>query len=68
MKDYFKFSLLVSVAVYLLVSFIEWDIFWIINIPDYSHERRGLMIVGYGSVQFICYCIWDVFDAKSHLS
>lgn len=40
---YIKASFLVSVAIYLVISFIVWDILWIAKI-QWNNERRGLVV------------------------
>jgi len=43
-KKYITASFLVSVAIYLIVSFIYWDILWIAKI-EWNNERRGLVVL-----------------------
>ena len=41
---YIKASFLVSVAIYLIVSFILWDILWIFRI-EWNTQRRGIVVL-----------------------
>lgn len=47
MKKYILFSLIVSIAVYFIISFIYWDITVITQIPKATAEQRGLIIAAW---------------------
>jgi len=43
-KNYWIFSLLISVVLYLLFSFIRWDIKWLLNAGQWSGFDRGMLV------------------------
>ena len=45
LKRYLKISLLTTIAAYLIVSFVKWDIIWIKELPSYStFDRIGVLL------------------------
>lgn len=49
MKKYFLISASVTIVIYLLTSFVMWDITCIKNIPNLEASDRGLLVMS-----FIC--------------
>jgi len=47
--DYAKLSLLVSIALYLIGSFIRWDITWIKNIGVWEIHERVIIFMVYAA-------------------
>lgn len=47
-------SLIANIIVYLLTSFMKWDILWIKEIPKYSEFIRVMMILFFLLIQTIC--------------
>lgn len=46
LKRYLKISLLTTIAAYLIVSFVNWDITWIKELPSYSiFDRVRVLLV-----------------------
>lgn len=45
MKKYFLLSASVTIAIYLLTSFVMWDITCIKNIPNLEASDRGLLVM-----------------------
>lgn len=50
-KRYLKVQLPISIALYLMSSFIYWDILWIRLIPAYEMSSRCYMVFGWLIIQ-----------------
>ena len=57
MKKYFKLNIIITISIYLIISFIRWDIAWITQIPQYETSTRGLMMFCYLLKEFILLAI-----------
>lgn len=71
MKKFIKIFLLANSiiywSVYLIKSFIIWKFVnpfhWIINIPNYTEEYRGLIFIGVSAyIMVLCVIIWTLSD------
>jgi hypothetical protein len=45
--EYTLISLSISILLYLIASFISWDITWIKNISNWGKSDRVILVVGY---------------------
>lgn len=64
--QYTAFSLSCSIFIYLLISFIMWDILIIAKLGDYSNLDRFSVVFGYVIKEYITVMIW-VFGIKDKL-
>jgi hypothetical protein len=46
-KKRILYSLLLSTLIYILTSFVKWDIFWITEIPTYEASTRFITLILY---------------------
>lgn len=44
-KNYWILSLLISVVLYLWISFIRWDIKWLLNAGQWSGFERAMAVI-----------------------
>jgi len=51
MKEKIKIPFIVSIVLYLIVSYVKWDIIWILEIPKYDWNDRFGMLLAYLIVQ-----------------
>jgi len=45
--EYSKISLSISILLYLLASFVRWDLTWVFEINNWSIAERGGFLIGY---------------------
>lgn len=58
MKYYSIYSITITALLYLIVSFIKWDITWIADIGKWDQFERGFMIIGVLAKESFCIYIW----------
>lgn len=58
-KTHLAISLLATIAAYLIASFVKWDFTFILKLPHYETEVRGLIIFLYLCAQIFITLIID---------
>lgn len=58
-KSYIVTSIVATAIVYLMVSFIQWDILWITNIGKYKPWVRGEIVIVFLIKEIIVWLVWD---------
>lgn len=66
MKKYFLFSALVTFALYMLASFVKWDVSWIADLDKWDSLTRLLFLFFFGVKELFCIMIWDTTDIKKY--
>lgn len=56
---YFLFSFSVTLIIYLMMSFIWWDILWIKNLPLFDKVDRFAIVLGFIFKEYVCILIYD---------
>lgn len=59
-----KISLLTSLVLYLVVSYISWDIIWIKRIPSLENHIRFISLVSYVLLQVLAQLFFNNKDLK----
>lgn len=55
-------SLLITQAVlYLLVSFINWDLLWFLSLPSFSAPTRTVLAIEWSGITFLIFILRKVF-------
>ena len=66
LKKHIAISILSSIAIYLIASFIWWDITWISDISDWTSRKRGAAVFLYVCKEVLAHMITSaVFDLNN---
>jgi len=64
-KKYITANFVVSVAIYLIVSFIYWDILWIAKI-EWNNERRAALLISLAAKELMFSFVVGVIRITNH--
>lgn len=61
MKKYLFLSITFSIIIYLIASFIKWDVYWIIYMNKWSDVTRGIFVMLYIIKEMLVVMVWDSY-------
>lgn len=59
MKQKILISIIISIAMYLVLSFVKFDILWIKELPSYSYWDRGFMCFFWIMAQTLFHLLYE---------